>query len=243
MFILSYWNDGNYNGLFTALLGIFNLSFVLGFKQKKTIDPNFLALLTGLALTFISLTAPVQFKGNHVTLFWAAESVILFWLFQKTRTAQLKIASLIIAVLMLGSLALTWIQVYFPETQLIPILLNKGFSTTIAVAVSLFIYYKLMYKEADTFYLKNLRNQSIRDLLLGAFIITLYLSGALEIYYQFSTRNNIESLFIVYLQLYTFLFAIIVLFSFKRSTVFPVFKFLFTILCIGLYVININTNL
>ena len=32
------------------------------------------------------------------------------------------------------------------------------------------------------------------------------------------------------------------LFSFKRSTVFPVFKFLFTILCIGLYVININTN-
>ena len=242
MFILPYWNHGNYNGLFTASLGVFNLLLVLGFKQKKTIDPNFLALLTGLALTFISLTAPVQFKGNHVTLFWAAESVILFWLFQRTRTVQLKIASLIIAVFMLGSLALTWIQVYFSETQLIPILLNKGFSTTIAVAASLFIYYKLMYKEADTFYLKNLRNQSIRDLLLGAFVITLYLSGALEIYYQFSTRNNIESLFIVYLQLYTFLFAIIVLFTFKRSTVFPVFKLLFTILCIGLYVININTN-
>ena len=27
MFILSYWNNGNYNGLFTALLGIFNLLF------------------------------------------------------------------------------------------------------------------------------------------------------------------------------------------------------------------------
>jgi uncharacterized membrane protein len=143
---------------------------------------------------------------------------------------------------MLVSVGTTWIQVYFSDHQLIPILFNKGFSTTFAVAVSLFIYYKLMYKEADTFYLKTLRNQSIRDLILGAFVITLYLSGALEIYYQFSTRNNIESLFFVYLQLYTFLFAIIVLFSFKRSTVFPVFKFLFTILCIGLYVININTN-
>jgi uncharacterized membrane protein len=197
MFILSYWNNGNYNGLFTALLGIFNLILVLGFKQKKTIDPNFLILLTGLALTFISLTAPVQFKGNYVTLFWAAETVILFWLFQRTRTVQLKIASLIIAILMLGSLGITWIQVYFSDHQLIPVILNKGFSTTIAVAVSLFIYFKLMYKEADTFYLKNLRNQSTRDLLLGAFIITLYLSGALEIYYQFSTRNNIESLFIV----------------------------------------------
>jgi uncharacterized membrane protein len=242
MFILPYWNHGNYNGLFTASLGVFNLLLVLGFKLKKTIDPNFLALLTGLALTFISLTAPVQFKGNHVTLFWAAESVILFWLFQRTRTVQLKLASLSVAVLMLGSLGITWLQVYFSDHQLIPVLLNKGFSTTIAVAASLFIYFKLMYKEADTFYLKNLRNQSIRDLLLGAFIITLYLSGALEIFYQFSTRSNSGSLFIVYLQLYTFLFAIVVLFSFKRSTIFPVFKLLFTILCIGLYVININTN-
>jgi uncharacterized membrane protein len=215
---------------------------VLGFKQRKTIDPNFLALLTGLALTFISLAAPVQFKGNYVTLFWAAEAVILFWLFQRTRTFQLKIASLIIAVLSLGSLGITWMQVYFSDHQLIPILLNKGFSTTIAVAVSLFIYYKLMYKEADTFYLKKLQNQAVRDLLLGVFIIVLYLSGALEVFYQFSTRSSIESLYILYLQLYTFLFAIIVLFSFKRSTIFPVFKFLFTILCLCLYLLNVNTN-
>jgi len=242
IFILSYWNDGNYKGLFTASLGIFNLLLVIGFKQKKTIDPNFLALLTGLTLTFISLTAPVEFNGNQITLFWAAETVILFWLFQKTRTVQLKIASLIIAVLMLVSLVITWMQVYFSGNQLMPVLLNKGFSTTIAAAVSLFIYYKLMYKEADTFYLKSLRNQSVKDFLLGAFVLTLYLSGALEIFFQFSTRNNIESLYIIYLQLYTFLFAIIVLFSFRRSTVFPVFKFLFTILCPGLYLININTT-
>lgn len=233
MFILPYWYHGNYNGLFTVSLGIFNLLLVLGFKQKKTIDPNFLALLTGLALTFISITAPVQFKGNHVTLFWAAETVILFWLFQRTRTVQLKIASLILAVLMLGSLGIAWIQVYFSETQFIPILLNKGFSTTIAVAASLFIYYKLMYKEADTFYLKNLQNQPVRDFLLGAFVVTLYLSGALEIYYQFSTRNNIESLFIAYLQLYTFLFAIIVLFGFRRSTVFPVFNYYLQFFVLG----------
>src|SRR4030095_5029833 len=242
MVILPYWNHGNYNGLFTASLGIFNLLLVLGFRQKKTIDPNFLALLTGLAITFISLAAPVQFKGNYVNLFWAAEAVILFWLFQRTTTIQLKIASLIIVVLMLGSLGITWIQVYFSDHQLIPVLLNKGFSTTIAASVSLFIYYKLMYKEADTFYLNSIRNQLIRDFLLGAFVVTLYLSGALEIFYQFSTRNNIEFLHIIYMQLYTFLFSIIVLFSFKRSAVYPVFKFLFTILCLGLYLININTN-
>ena len=241
IFMLSYWNNGNYKGLFTAMLGLFNLLLVLSFRQKKTIDPNFLSLLTGLALTFISLIAPVQFKGNHVTLFWAAETVILFWLFQKTRAVQLKIASLIISVLMLVSLGVTCLQVY-TDQRLIPILLNKGFSTTIAVAVSLFIYYRLMYKEADTFYLNSITNRAVKDLLLGAFIVTFYLSGALEIFYQFSTRSDIGSLFIIYLQLYTFLFAIIILFSFKRSSLFPLFKFLFTILCLGLYLVNINTN-
>jgi hypothetical protein len=241
MFILPHWNNGDHKGLFTALLGLFNLILVIGFKLKKTIDPNFLSLLTGLALTYISLAVPVQFKGNHVTLFWAAEAVILFWLFQKTRNIQLKIASLVISILMLVSLCVTWMQVYSGH-ELIPILINKGFSTTIAVAASLFIFYKLMYKEADTFYLANITNQGIRDFLLGAFIVVLYLSGALEIFCQFSTRNQVESLYIIYLQLYTFLFTVIILFGFRSSAVFPVFKFSFTVICLGLYLININTN-
>lgn len=241
MFILPYLNQGNYKGVFTALLGLFNLMLALGLRQKKPIDPNFLSLLTGLGLTFISLIAPVQFKGNHVTLFWAAETVILFLLFQKTRAVQLKIASLVIAVLMLVSLGVTCLQVY-ADDRIIPVLLNKGFSTTIAVAVSLFIYYKLMNKEADTYYLNSITNRSVKNILLGSFIVTLYLSGALEIFYQFSTRTDIESLFIIYLQLYTFLFAIIILFSFRRAIVFPVLKMLFTILCLGLYLVNISTN-
>jgi uncharacterized membrane protein len=241
MLILPYWSNGEYKGLFTALLGVFNLLLVLGFKQKKTIDSNFIALLTGLAVTYISLTAPVQFKGNYVTLFWAGEAVILFWLFQRTRTVQLKIASLIVSVAMLVSLGLTWLDVYNGDT-IIPVLLNKGFTTTIATAISVFVYYKLMYKEADTFYISNITNKGFRVFLLAAFVIILYLSGALEIFYQFSTRNDVESLFIIYLQLYTFMFAIVILFVFKRASIFPVFKLLFTILCLGFYLININTN-
>ena len=241
MFILPYWNEGNYKGLFTGLLGVFNLLLALGFRQKKTIDRNFLSLLTGLALSFISLTAPVQFKGNHITLFWAAEMIVLFWLFQKTRNVQLKIASFIIMIAMLVSLALTWLQVY-GGMEVIPIVTNKGFSTTLAAAIALFIYYKLMYKEADTFYLANITNRGIKDLLFGAFMVTLYLSGAFEIFYQFSTRSNIISIFSIYLQLYTFMFALVVLFIFRASNVFAVLKFLFTLLCLGLYLINIYRN-
>ncbi len=242
IFILSDWSQGNYRGLFTAILGIFNLLLVLGFRQKKTIDHNFLSLLTGLSLAFISLIAPIQFKGNSVTLFWTAESVLLFWLFHKTRTVQLKIASILVIFLMLASLILTWSLVYFSNQQLVPVLLNKGFSTTIAVSASLLIYYKLMHKEADSFYLNSITNETIRYFLLGAFIVTLYLSGALEIFYQFSTRSDVKSLFNIYLQLYSFVFAIGILFSFRKETVFPVLKFLFTILCLGLYLVSINVN-
>jgi uncharacterized membrane protein len=240
--ILSHWNNGDYKGLFTGSLALFNLLLVLGFKQKKTIDQNFISLLTGLTITYISLIAPVQFKGNLVTLFWAGETVLLFWLFQRTRILQLKIASVIVCGLMMASLFITWIEVYFTHVRVIPILLNKGFSTTIAVATSLYIYYRLLYKEADTYFSKNFQTRVARNLLLIAFMITLYLSGALEIYYQFETRTDVDSLFSIYLQLYTFVFAIILLLSFRQSSLFPVFKFLFTILCFGFYLININTN-
>jgi hypothetical protein len=143
---------------------------------------------------------------------------------------------------MLVSIFITWVQVYFNDTQIIPILLNKGFSTSIAVAASLFIYFKLMYKEADTFFLKNFETRVLRNILLSTFIVILYITGALEIYYQFETRNDIDSLFIISLQLYSFVFAIVMLIVFRRSNLFPVFKFLFTVLCFGFYLINIKTN-
>ena len=242
LIILSYWNNGEYQGWFTGLLGVFNLSLVFSFRQKKTIDQNFIALLLGLSITFISLIAPVQFKGNIVALFWAAETVILFWLYQKTRITQLKIASIIVGGLMLASTFITWIDIYFSGTKIIPILLNKGFSTTIVVAASLFIYHKLAYREADTFFLRNITTRFVREFLVTSFIITLYLAGALEIYYQFTSRSDIPSLFSIYLQLYSFAFAIIILISFRKSALYPLFKFLFTILCFGLYLINIGTN-
>ena len=242
IFILGYWNDGDYKGLFTAALGIFNLLLVIGFKQKKTIDPNFLSLLTGLALTFISLNGPstVQRQSCYIVLGSRSSNIILAFPKNNNRSTQDCFSYNCRCVLV--SLGITWMQVYFSGQQLIPVLLNKGFSTTIAAAASLFIYHKLMYKEADTFYLKGIANQGIKDFLLGTFLITLYLSGALEIYFQCSTRSNIDLLYSIYLQLYTFIFAIIVLISFKRSKIFPVFKFLFTLLCLGFYLININTN-
>ena len=77
---------------------------------------------------------------HHITLFWSAEIVVLFWLYQKSFIKLLKIASLIITVLMLISLLMDWVQVYGNVTGVIPAIINRGFITTIVSAVAMFLY-------------------------------------------------------------------------------------------------------
>jgi len=69
-----------YKGLFTASVGVVNLLLATTFYRRKNIDKNLIYLFIGATLTFISLTAPVQLQGHYITMFWAAEMVLLLWL-------------------------------------------------------------------------------------------------------------------------------------------------------------------
>ena len=44
------------------------------------VDKNLYYLVLGLAITYITITIPVELNGNWVTLLWGAESVLLFWI-------------------------------------------------------------------------------------------------------------------------------------------------------------------
>src|SRR5690606_36307489 len=80
MAILSNDLGNDYRGLFTVLLAIFNFSFAYSLYRKASVDRHLVFMLIGLVLTFISLAAPIQLEGNYITLFWAAEAVLLLWL-------------------------------------------------------------------------------------------------------------------------------------------------------------------
>ncbi|HKZ64735.1 MAG TPA: DUF2339 domain-containing protein [Chitinophagaceae bacterium] len=242
LLILQHWNGGEYKGLFTSSLGVINLALAWLFFRNNKVDKNFVYLLIGLTLTFISLAAPVQLKGNHITLFWAAECVVLFWLYQRSRISLIKIASLAVTLLMFISLLMDWSQVYFSSQIQIPVIANKGFATTIAAAAALFIYYLLMRKEADSFYFNSLTNKSVRTIFLTGGILTGYLAGVLEIWYQFSTRIPQIDIYAIYLQLYSFIFAVALLLVFKKIKNLPILRLVLTILCFVLYLINLNTN-
>jgi hypothetical protein len=185
---------------------------------------------------------PVQFKGNHVVLFWAAESVLLLVLYQRSKINLLKTAALIVPLLMLVSLIINWSAIYFSGEEIIPVIFNKGFITSFVASVALFIYYRLMKKEQEGIFANNLTSSFVRNsaLIIGTAI--LYLSGILELYYQFSTRHPQTAVYVIYLQAYSFAFVIGLLYMLKKNALFPLFKIIFTAFCLALFLINLSTN-
>ena len=189
-------NADVYRGLFSASLGALNLllSFIL-FKTKKA-EINILYLLIGITLTFISLTAPIQLHGHFITLFWAAETVLLYWLYQKSSIKLMRLASLIIWVAMLFSLLLDWYNIYGSSAVQLTIMGNKGFITTVCTSISCFLTYVLALRP-------NENKPLIRpDVFKYIGVALLFAAGALEINHQFLNHYPSTDLNTLYLMLY-----------------------------------------
>lgn len=201
LFLVHQWQP-LYKGLFTAILGIINLLLATFLYKRKTIDRNFIFLLIGVTLTFISLAAPVQLEGNYITIFWAAELVLLFWLYQKSFIRLFKIASAFITACCLISLWMDWAQVYAFHSSLLPVLINKGFTTTVFCGISMSVMVMRLRKEADSYYFKGITYNAVRLFYLVAAVILFFNAGVFEISYQFNTRYNGTNLQYFYLLLY-----------------------------------------
>jgi len=173
-------------GLFTALLGLFYLGFALFYHKREGIPQSLKYLLIGLVLTFISLAVPVQFEGSRITLFWAAEAVLLLWFSQRTGLKLVERASMLVTVLMGISLWMDWEQVYggYHETPLTP-LLNRAWIAGVAVTASLALTHWLLRKQDDkasTMLLLTRGQWSVIALI--AAVIALYITNMLEQRYQ-----------------------------------------------------------
>lgn len=65
-------------GAFTVANALIHFIFAYIVFRNKLLDRKLFYLLIALVLSFITIAIPVQFEGNWVTLFWAAEAVLLF---------------------------------------------------------------------------------------------------------------------------------------------------------------------
>jgi uncharacterized membrane protein len=186
MQILNYYHQ-ELQGLFSMLLSAFNLVCSWLLYKKFKADQKLVYLMIGLTLTFVTLVAPVQLHGNYITIFWAAESVLLLWLSQKSNIVMSRFASVLIMVLMCLSLFMDWGQMYTAYHEVKPaIILNKAFITGIICALSMLASAILLRKETETLSWARMNFNPIgyRNFLQIAFVTLLYFTGMFELVYQ-----------------------------------------------------------
>lgn len=151
MLILNMWEHRDYQGIFTALLAVFNFAFGIIFYRNQAIDRRLVLYLFGLVLIFVSLVAPVQLKGNYITLFWAAEAAMLLWFSRPAQMPLAKATSLILVALMLISMVIDWFKFYGFGGAELSVITNKVFITCAACFAALAISRRLLRTDPNPY--------------------------------------------------------------------------------------------
>ena len=181
-------------GLFTTILALLNLIYAWFLYKKFDLDQKAAYLLIGLTLTFITLAIPIQFEGNYITLFWAAEAVLLLWLSQKSKITSYRFGSIIVHILMIFSLIMDWNK-YYNGALPLSIIINPIFITGVFAAASLFAIWYLLRNETEnsTIFDISFNPEKYRRIVLEVGFVIAYFTGLLEVIYQ--SNHSIESIY------------------------------------------------
>jgi uncharacterized membrane protein len=131
-------------GLFTVATALIHfIACVIIYKQQTNLRDTFY-FVAGMVLVFLTLAVPVQLEGNWVTIVWAFESLLLFWIGRTKGFPVYEKLSYPLVLLALGSLVHDWdtfyvSQAYFAPEEIIIIrpFLNIQFLTTVLVAAAI----------------------------------------------------------------------------------------------------------
>lgn len=206
-------------GLFTLSLAVYNLIYAAILYKKFHLDKKAIYLLIGLTLTFVTLTIPIQFKGNYITLFWAAEAVLLFWLSQKSKINGFKIGAIIVQALSVFSLVIDWALKYTSINDgALQIILNPIFITGIVVLCGLIVTLYIIKNENASFKVLgfDIPLSFYKKGLIIAAIGIGYFVGILEIIYQSNQYIENQTSALSFAVMYHFVFcALFLLFTLK----------------------------
>jgi len=114
-------------GLFTLLNAIVHFIVSLIIYRKKLADKNLFYLILGLVMVFITIAIPIQLDGNWVTLLWAGEAALLFWIGRTKKIFFYEKISYALILLAFISIVFDWLTLYntyfpdSPDTRVIPI--------------------------------------------------------------------------------------------------------------------------
>jgi uncharacterized membrane protein len=147
MFVLNDY-DLDIKGLITLSLAVFNAVVLIILYGNRQIDRNLIYLIIAIVLSFVSLAIPIQLKGHVITLFWAAESVILLLLWQKSRIMVFYVGFFLILLMTVFSYIMDINNLNFYSDHM-TVVANRLFITGIVVIAAFVINMLLLRRESQ----------------------------------------------------------------------------------------------
>lgn len=196
-------NDHATGSQFLGLFALANaaIHFGVGYliHRDQLADKNFFYFIVGLVLVFLSITIPVQLDGNWVTLLWASEAALLFWLGRSRQIKAYEKMSLPLTLLAFGSLIQDWSVSYDhsfyedPATWLKPVFNFQLLSSLITCGIFGFMVWLQNQKRSPSVLAaNNLWRQGLRFVIPGVFLLALYYTFRVEIEYYFSMWGHLQ---------------------------------------------------
>ncbi len=134
------------------LLGAFTLAnavvhFVVSviIYRLKLADRNLFYFVSGMVLIFITIAFPVQLDGNWVTLLWASEAALLFWIGRTKKVPIYEILSYPLWGLTFFSLIHDWIIGYYRYESTSETALTPGFNIYLMTSVFCILSFAFIY--------------------------------------------------------------------------------------------------
>ncbi len=143
-----FTNGGHYLGLFTLGNAFIHLVVSIVIYRQKLADRNLFYFVSGLVFIFITISIPVQLNGNWVTLLWAGEATLLFWIGRTKHVVLYETLSYALMYLAFFSLLQDWsrqnrdLHDIMAETGVVP-LFNIEFLTS-SIFIASFIYINIL---------------------------------------------------------------------------------------------------
>ena len=174
-------------GLFTLLNAAVHFGISVIFYRRKQADRNLFYLASGLVLAFITIAIPVQLDGNFVTLLWAAEAALLYWIGRTKNVPFYEKLSYPLMLLAFFSIVQDWSDVYGryylneKDQQFLPLLNIHFISSALFTAAFGFISYLQRKTDLPSALGKGKLADIAYYVIPTVFIFSLYMSFRLEI--------------------------------------------------------------
>ena len=133
-------------GLFTLFTAMVHFIACVIIYKKQSQFRDIFYFVAGMVLVFLTLAVPVQLEGNWVTIVWAAEAALLFWIGRTKQFPVYERLSYPLILLAFFSLLHDWQITYRTDLLYVedftvfalPLFLNVQFLTTILVTLAIF---------------------------------------------------------------------------------------------------------